>query len=111
MTGPLGAAPVTADDFSSRMIGPQLRAADYTDMRFEAAMRALAEAQRQYTALPVRHGSVIPSDRFRAAVGAGAIAGHGDIPSLTRDLVAKYARDLKNLMAAGRFMDGGHVNH
>ncbi|MBZ3905480.1 hypothetical protein [Streptomyces griseiscabiei] len=99
MTGPLGAAPVTADDFSSRMIGPQLRAADYTDLRLEAAMRALPEAQQQYTALPVRHGfqdpedpvtgSVIPSDRFRAAVGAGAFAGHGDIPSLTRDLVAK----------------------
>jgi thioester reductase-like protein len=99
------------------------RVDDYAEwyLRFEAAMRALPEAQRQYAALPIRHaykepedpvpGSVIPSDRFRAAVRAGAIAGHGDIPSLTRDLVAKYARDLKNLMTAGRPMAGGHVNH
>ncbi|MEU6800610.1 thioester reductase domain-containing protein [Streptomyces neyagawaensis] len=95
------------------------RVDDYAEwyLRFEAAMRALPEAQRQYAALPVRHaykepedpvpGSVIPSDRFRAAVRAGAIAGHGDVPSLTRDLVAKYARDLKNLMTAGRPMAGG----
>ncbi|MEV2259436.1 thioester reductase domain-containing protein [Streptomyces anulatus] len=98
------------------------RVDDYAEwyLRFEAAMRALPEAQRQYAALPVRHGfqepedpapgSVIPSDRFRAAVRAGAIAGHGNIPSLTRDLVTKYARDLKYLMTAGRPMDGGHVN-
>lgn len=99
------------------------RVDDYAEwyLRFEAAMRALPQAQRQYAALPIRHsfkepedpvpGSVIPSDRFRAAVRAGAIAGHGDIPSVTRDLVAKYARDLKFLMTAGRLMDGGHVNH
>lgn len=99
------------------------RVDDYAEwyLRFEAAMRALPEAQRQYAALPIRHGfkepedpvpgSVIPSDRFRAAVRAGAIAGHGNIPSITRDLVSKYARDLKYLMAAGRPMDGGHVNH
>ncbi|MFG2502830.1 thioester reductase domain-containing protein [Streptomyces sp. NPDC048441] len=99
------------------------RVDDYAEwyLRFEAAMRALPEAQRQYAALPIRHGfkepedpvpgSVIPSDRFRAAIRAGVIAGHGDIPSVTRDLVAKYARDLKNLMTAGRPMDGGHVNH
>lgn len=98
------------------------RVDDYAEwyLRFEAAMRALPGAQRQYAALPVRHGfkepedpvpgSVIPSDRFRAAVRAGAIAGHGNIPSLTRDLVTKYARDLKYLMTAGRPMDGGHVN-
>ncbi|MFI5742348.1 thioester reductase domain-containing protein [Streptomyces anulatus] len=98
------------------------RVDDYAEwyLRFEAAMRALPEAQRQYAALPVRHGfkepedpvpgSVIPSDRFRAAVRAGAIAGHGNIPSLTRDLVTKYARDLKYLTTAGRPMDGGHVN-
>ncbi|WP_181361751.1 hypothetical protein [Streptomyces sp. MA5143a] len=96
---------------------------DYAEwyLRFEAAMRALPEAQRQYAALPIRHGfkepedpvpgSVIPSDRFGAAVRAGAIAAHGDIPSLTRDLVAKYARDLENLMTAGRPTVGEHINH
>ncbi|MGW6529130.1 thioester reductase domain-containing protein [Streptomyces venezuelae] len=98
------------------------RVDDYAEwyLRLEAAMRALPQAQRQYAALPILHGykapedpvtgSVIPSDRFRAAVRAGAIAGHGDIPSVTRDLVAKYARDLKNLMTAGLPLDGGHVN-
>ncbi|WP_223773029.1 thioester reductase domain-containing protein [Streptomyces sp. 135] len=99
------------------------RVDDYAEwyLRFEAAMRALPQPQRQYAALPILQGykepedpvpgSVIPSDRFRAAARAGAIAGHGDIPSVTRDLVAKYARDLKNLMTAGRPMHGGHVNH
>ncbi|MFI8962651.1 carboxylic acid reductase [Streptomyces sp. NPDC053493] len=89
------------------------RVEDHADwyVRFEAAMRALPEAQRQHSALPILHGferpeqpvagSVIPSDRFRAEVRAGAIAGHTDIPSLSRDLVAKYARDLKELMTAG----------
>ncbi|MEU5777293.1 thioester reductase domain-containing protein [Streptomyces venezuelae] len=98
------------------------RVDDYAEwyLRLEAAMRALPQAQRQYAALPILHGykepedpvtgSVIPSDRFRAAVRAGAIAGHRDIPSVTRDLVAKYARDLKNLMTAGGPLDGGHVN-
>ncbi|MER6349197.1 carboxylic acid reductase [Streptomyces sp. NPDC001532] len=87
------------------------RVDDYADwyVRFEAAMRSLPEAQRQYAALPILHGfkepeepvpgSVVPSERFRAAVRAGGIAGHEDIPSLTRGLVAKYARDLKALAA------------
>jgi fatty acid CoA ligase FadD9 len=85
------------------------RVDDYADwyVRFEAAMRALPEDRRQYAALPILHGfkepeepvpgSVIPSERFRAAVRAGGIGDHRDIPSLTRDLVAKYAADLKAL--------------
>ncbi|KOX07666.1 oxidoreductase [Streptomyces sp. NRRL B-3648] len=89
------------------------RVDDYADWyrRFEAAMRALPEAQRQYAALPILHGfkepaepvpgSVIPSERFRAAVRAGAVTGHQDIPGLGRALVAKYARDLRNLRANG----------
>ncbi|MEU6931398.1 carboxylic acid reductase [Streptomyces sp. NPDC046374] len=86
------------------------RVDDHADwyVRFEAAIRALPEAQRQYTALQILHGfrepeesvpgSVIPSDRFRAVVRAGRVDGHQDIPSLGRALVAKYARDLKDLM-------------
>ncbi|MFF0753026.1 carboxylic acid reductase [Streptomyces sp. NPDC004267] len=80
-------------------------------VRFETALRALPEAQRQHSALPILHGfkepeqpvpgSVVPSERFRAAVRAGAIAGHRDIPGLDRDLVAKYAADLTQLLAAG----------
>lgn len=98
------------------------RVDDYAEwyQRLEAALRALPQAQRQYAALPILHGykepedpvpgSVFPSERFHAAVRAGAITGHGDIPGVTRDLVVKYARDLKNLMTVGRPMDGGHVN-
>ncbi|GAA2277498.1 hypothetical protein GCM10010145_58130 [Streptomyces ruber] len=37
-------------------------------------------------------GSVIPSDRFRAAVRAGAVDGQRDIPGFTRGPGAKYAR-------------------
>ncbi|QIJ65864.1 carboxylic acid reductase [Streptomyces sp. JB150] len=85
------------------------RVEDYADwyVRFEAAMRALPEDQRQYAALPILHGfkepeepvpgSVIPSERFRAAVRTGGIGAHQDIPSLSRDLVAKYAADLRAL--------------
>lgn len=89
------------------------RVEDYADWygRFESAMRALPEAQRRYAALPILHGfkepeapvpgSVIPSERFRAAVRAGGIGGHADIPVLTRELVAKYAADLTGLRPAG----------
>ncbi|GHG91341.1 putative fatty-acid-CoA ligase FadD [Streptomyces lanatus] len=99
---------------------PIERVADHADwyVRFEAAMRALPEALRQYTALPILHGfkepeeavpgSVIPSERFRAAVRADGADGHGDIPSLTRDLVVKYARDLKSLMASAAGTGSGH---
>lgn len=79
-------------------------------VRFEAAMRALPEDLRQYTALPILHGfkepeepvpgSIIPSGRFRAAVRAGAVDGYRDIPSLTRGLVMKYATDLNALMSS-----------
>ncbi|MCW7991165.1 hypothetical protein XF35_39645 [Streptomyces platensis subsp. clarensis] len=88
------------------------RVDDHADwyVRFEAAMRTLPETQRAYTALQILHGfrepeesvpgSVIPSERFRAVVRAGRVDGHQDIPSLGRELVAKYARDLKGLMGA-----------
>ncbi|MER7763393.1 carboxylic acid reductase [Streptomyces sp. NPDC097619] len=77
--------------------------------RFEAAMRALPEAQRQASALPLLHGfrepvepvagSAIPSERFRAAVRAAGI-GPGDVPRLSPELIAKYATDLKELLSA-----------
>ncbi|MFE1576865.1 SDR family oxidoreductase [Streptomyces fradiae] len=85
---------------------------DYADWyaRFESAMRALPEAQRRHSALPILHGfrepeepvpgSVIPSDRFRAAVRAGGVGGYADIPGLDRPLLAKYARDLTSLASS-----------
>nr|WP_277402564.1 carboxylic acid reductase [Streptomyces verrucosisporus] len=76
--------------------------------RFEAAMRALPEAQRKYSALPIAHGfrdpeeaspgSVIPSERFQAAVRTAGIGPDGDIPHLSRSLVRKYASDLERLL-------------
>ncbi|MFJ2402520.1 carboxylic acid reductase [Streptomyces xanthochromogenes] len=83
----------------------------YTDWldRFEAAMRALPEEQRRHSALPLIHGfkdpetavrgSVIPSDRFRAAVRAVKVGADADIPQLSPSLIRKYAEDLKSLIA------------
>ncbi|WP_327237732.1 carboxylic acid reductase [Streptomyces sp. NBC_01317] len=88
------------------------RVDDYGDWfaRFETAMRALPEKQRQYSALPLLHGfehpeeavpgSVIPSTRFRAAVRAAGIGPAEDIPHLSRSLIRKYAADLKRLGSA-----------
>ncbi|MFE4830169.1 carboxylic acid reductase [Streptomyces sp. NPDC056672] len=85
------------------------RVDDYGDWfaRFEAAMRALPEEQRQYSALPLIHGfkqpeevirgSFIPSGRFRAAVQAAKIGPAEDIPRLSPSLITKYATDLKRL--------------
>ncbi|MFF1905327.1 carboxylic acid reductase [Kitasatospora sp. NPDC058218] len=85
------------------------RVADYDDwfVRFEAAMRALPEGQRQHSALPLVHGfkrpeaavpgSVIPSDRFRAAVRAAGVGPARDIPQLSPEFIAKYAADLSLL--------------
>ncbi|MBO1413263.1 carboxylic acid reductase [Streptomyces sp. FH025] len=88
------------------------RVDDYGDwlVRIEAAMRALPEAQRQHSVLPLLHGfrepeeavpgSLIPSTRFRAAVQEAALDPTGDVPKLSPSLIRKYATDLKRLMAA-----------
>ncbi|MER7959073.1 carboxylic acid reductase [Streptomyces sp. NPDC096030] len=83
---------------------------DYADWldRFETAMRALPEEQRQHSSLPLLHGfkepetavrgSDIPSERFRAAVQAAEIGADADIPHISPSLIEKYARDLTSLM-------------
>ncbi len=85
---------------------------DYADWldRFETAMRALPEEQRQYSSLPLLHGfkdpetavrgSGIPSERFRAAVRAARIGADEDVPHISPSLIEKYARDLTSLMSA-----------
>ncbi|MEU7038640.1 carboxylic acid reductase [Streptomyces sp. NPDC046237] len=85
---------------------------DYADWldRFETAMRALPEEQRQYSSLPLIHGfkdpetavrgSDIPSERFRAAVQAAKVGPDEDIPHISPSLIEKYARDLTSLMSA-----------
>ncbi|MFF8594430.1 carboxylic acid reductase [Streptomyces sp. NPDC015220] len=77
-------------------------------VRLEAALRALPEAQRQYSVLPLLHGfreperavpgSVVPSERFRAAVRETGVGAARDVPHLSAALVRKYATDLRRLM-------------
>ncbi|MGK8524079.1 carboxylic acid reductase [Nocardia asteroides] len=73
--------------------------------RFETALRALPEWQRQASVLPLLHayrrpapavrGSALPAERFRAAVRAAKIGADHDIPQISRDLIEKYVRDLE----------------
>ncbi|MFE2756916.1 carboxylic acid reductase [Actinosynnema sp. NPDC059335] len=88
------------------------RVDDYADwfVRFGTAMRALPEAQRQHSALPLIHrfehpeavvpGSEIPSARFREAVRAAGLGPTGDVPHLSEPFIRKYAADLKPLLSA-----------
>jgi fatty acid CoA ligase FadD9 len=75
--------------------------------RFEAALRALPEKQRQHSLLPLMRawqepatpmaGSAVPAERFREAVRAAGIGGGTDIPHLSRPLIEKYVTDLQGL--------------
>ncbi|WP_432846305.1 carboxylic acid reductase [Amycolatopsis sp. CA-161197] len=75
--------------------------------RFETAIRALPEKQKQYSLLPLLHayaepeepvaGALIPADRFRAAVRRARVGTDADIPHVTAELIEKYASDLANL--------------
>ena len=76
--------------------------------RFESALRALPERQRQHSVLqmlllrksapmqPVEpgRGSLAPTDRFRAAVQEAKIGPDNDIPHVTAPIILKYATDL-----------------
>ncbi|WP_425274434.1 carboxylic acid reductase [Streptomyces flavidovirens] len=85
--------------------------------RFETALRAAPEPQRQHSILPLLHGhrtpesavtgSAIPSARFRAAVQAARLGPAGDIPQLSSAFIEKYATDLKELISprTGRLAD------
>jgi len=75
--------------------------------RFDTAVRALPERQRQASLLPLLHnyqrpekpicGSIAPTDRFRAAVKSAKIGPDKDIPHVGRDVIVKYATDLELL--------------
>lgn len=83
------------------------RIADYGEWfaRFEIALRALPEKQRQASLLPLLHayrraapavrGSALPAKKFRSAVQAAKIGTDHDIPHVSRGLIEKYATDLK----------------
>ncbi|AGB23051.1 thioester reductase-like protein [Mycobacterium sp. JS623] len=88
---------------------PVERVGDYTTwlQRFDTAVRALPERQRQASLLPLLHnyqrpetpirGSIAPTDRFRAAVQDAKIGPDKDIPHVTRDVIVKYITDLQLL--------------
>jgi fatty acid CoA ligase FadD9 len=85
------------------------RIGDYSEWlsRFETAIRALPERQRQASLLPLLHnyqspekpirGSIAPTDRFRAAVQEAKIGPDKDIPHITPEVIVKYVTDLKLL--------------
>jgi len=78
--------------------------------RFETAVRALPEPQRQASLLPLLHnyqrpetpirGSTAPTDRFRSAVQKAEIGAYKDIPHVTREVIVKYNTDLRLLYQA-----------
>ncbi|MFG1929930.1 oxidoreductase, partial [Mycobacterium sp. NPDC048908] len=88
---------------------PVRRVGDYAGwlQRFETAMRALPEPQRQASLLPLLHnyqrpqppirGSMAPTDRFRTAVQEAKIGPDKDIPHVTREVIIKYITDLQLL--------------
>jgi thioester reductase-like protein len=75
--------------------------------RFETAVRALPERQRQASLLPLLHnyqrpetpirGSIAPTDRFRSAVQDAKIGPDKDIPHVTPTVIVKYITDLQLL--------------
>ncbi|MEZ0351334.1 carboxylic acid reductase [Mycobacterium sp. pR1184] len=72
--------------------------------RFETALRALPDKQRQYSVLPLLdvyrkpeaplRGAPAPTDVFRGAVQAAKIGADKDIPHLSQQLIEKYVTDL-----------------
>lgn len=78
--------------------------------RFETALRALPDRQRQASLLPLLHnyrhperplsGSMAPTERFRAAVQEAKIGPdpeNPDIPHVTAPVIVKYVTDLQQL--------------
>ncbi|UQA91544.1 carboxylic acid reductase [Streptomyces halobius] len=88
---------------------PVQRIDNYQDWfaRFDTAIRALPETQRQHSLLPLLHsvqqpsepipGSAIPAERFHTAVRDAKIGADKDIPHLSAALIGKYATDLQQL--------------
>ena len=75
--------------------------------RFETALRALPDKQRQHSVLPLLdayrkpekplRGAPAPTDVFRSAVQAAKIGADKDIPHLSAALIDKYVSDLQLL--------------
>ena len=75
--------------------------------RFETAIRAMPEKQKQHSLLPLLHaftqpseaidGSRISADGFRAAVQGAKLGSEKDVPHVSASLIRKYATDLRKL--------------
>ncbi|WP_166904432.1 carboxylic acid reductase [Mycobacterium sp. DL440] len=75
--------------------------------RFETALRALPDKQRQASLLPLLHnyqqpsypllGAAAPTDRFRAAVQDAKIGPDKDIPHVTAPVIVQYITNLQQL--------------
>ena len=75
--------------------------------RFETALKALPDAQRQESVLPLLDvyrvpqqpllGATAPTEVYQAAVRAAEIGADHDIPHLTPALIEKYVSDLEEL--------------
>ncbi|BBX63136.1 oxidoreductase [Mycobacterium saskatchewanense] len=88
---------------------PIQRIPDYQTwlQRFETALRALPDRQRQHSLLPLLHnyrrpeqplcGSLAPTERFRAAVRDAKIGPDKDIPHITAAIIIKYITNLHRL--------------
>ncbi|MBN7507765.1 carboxylic acid reductase, partial [Mycobacteroides abscessus] len=100
---------ISLDNFVDWLIEagyPIARIDNYTEWftRFDTAIRGLPEKQKQHSLLPLLHayrypqhahnGAFLPAIRFSEGVQAQLNA---DIPHLTRELIVKYAADLKQL--------------
>jgi fatty acid CoA ligase FadD9 len=78
---------------------------------FEAAMRSLPESQRTNSLLPLlsayarpadpRPETLIPTEKFRAAVQSAANGSPNDVPHLSQALIEKYVSDLHRLGLLG----------
>ncbi|BBZ66901.1 oxidoreductase [Mycolicibacterium insubricum] len=88
---------------------PISRVPDYQGWldRFDTALRGLPDRQRQASLLPLlhnytkpgvpQHGSLAPTEVFRAAVQDAKIGPDKDIPHVSREVIVKYATDLELL--------------
>ena len=97
------------DDFIDwdRSTGHDPAHRDYEDWfaRFETALKALPEKQRQHSSLPLLHqlrrpmpasaGAAVSARSFHAMVRRVGVGSHRDIPHLSEALIAKYIVDLR----------------
>ena len=100
------------DEFTDWLIEagyPVHRIDDYGQwlQRFDTALRALPDRQRQASLLPLLHnyqqpsypllGAIAPTDRFRAAVQEAKIGPDKDIPHVTPAVIVQYITNLQQL--------------